>query len=276
MMVNRLLFLPLCLWVTMATAQDLDGFWKGQLGMQGCFPENNIELQLTISNGKVIGYSYHYLDVDNYVKKKLTGIYDAAQKMVVLQEGLVTTYHIPQRCVICIKKLELLYTREGDKETLSGQWGGHVQNSATDCGIGPIVLTRTRVSAFREVPEIRVDTGTIRLDFYDNAEVDGDSITIRINNQTILTHQRLSAKPITAYIRVDASNPFHEVEMIAENEGSIPPNTAVLIITAGKKRYQISLHSTSEKSARVRFVYEPDSAEDATSTMLSARLGQHP
>jgi hypothetical protein len=44
--------------------------------------------------------------------------------------------------------------------------------------------------------------------------------------------------------------------MVAENEGSIPPNTALLIITAGEKRYQLFLSSTQSKSAVVRFVYE--------------------
>jgi hypothetical protein len=44
--------------------------------------------------------------------------------------------------------------------------------------------------------------------------------------------------------------------MVAENLGSIPPNTALLIITAGEKRYRLFLSSTEVKSAKVRFVYE--------------------
>jgi hypothetical protein len=54
----------------------------------------------------------------------------------------------------------------------------------------------------------------------------------------------------------EAEFTFQEVEMVAENLGSIPPNTAILIVTAGEKRYQLLLTSTTEKSARVRFVYE--------------------
>ena len=44
--------------------------------------------------------------------------------------------------------------------------------------------------------------------------------------------------------------------MVAENLGSIPPNTAILIITAGKNRHQLSLSSSETKSARVRIVYD--------------------
>jgi len=51
--------------------------------------------------------------------------------------------------------------------------------------------------------------------------------------------------------------------MKAENLGSIPPNTALLIITAGKKRYRLFLSSTKTNTAVIRFVYnkEADSNE---------------
>jgi hypothetical protein len=101
-----------------------------------------------------------------------------------------------------------------------------------------------------------VDTGTIRLDFYDNAIVDGDSITVLVDNKVVFSHQRLTANPLTTFVRIDLENTFHEVEMIAENEGTIPPNTAILIITAGEARHQLTMNSTETKSAKVRFVYE--------------------
>lgn len=247
-----------CFSCTFIHAQDLNGFWKGNFSMQGCFPNNNIELQITIKDGAATGDSYHYQDINNYVKKKFRGVYNPSEKKLSLQEGMVTTYHIPRRCVICIKEFDLVYSREGNVEILQGRWGGTVLNSYTDCGIGPIKLTRIKESAFKEIPEIKVDTGSIRLDFYDNAEIDGDSITIKVNNRIVLTHQRLSAKPLTTYIRVDLEDTFHEVEMIAENLGSIPPNTAVLIITAGEQQHRLWLSSTDTKSAKVRFVYETE------------------
>ncbi len=241
-----------------ANAQDLSGFWKGTLTMTGgCFPVNNIELQIYGKARQVEGNSYHYLDINYYVKKKFIGRYDPSSKKLAVQEGMVTTFNIPQHCKVCIKNFELVYSKENNIETLSGSWGGKVKSSGADCTTGPIVLTRVRESAFKEVPEISVDTGTIRLDFYDNAVVDGDSISVLVNKQVVLSHQKLSLKPVTSYITVDLSNTFHEVEMKAENVGTIPPNTALLIITAGIKRYRLFLTSTESKSARVRFVYDP-------------------
>lgn len=204
-----------------------------------------------------MGDSYHYQDIDNYVKKRMTGTYDAVHKRLYVQEGIVTTYHIPFRCIICVKDFELVYSKDGNVESLTGQWNGHVLNSLAPCSGGSIVLTRIKESIFKEIPEIKVDTGTIRLDFYDNAEIDGDSITVKVDNQVVLSQQRLGLKPITTYVTIDLQHPFHEIEMVAENMGSIPPNTAILIITANDQHYRLFLNSTEEKSARVRFVYDP-------------------
>lgn len=222
---------------------------------KACFPINNLELQIRVKGDSAFGDSYHYLDVDNYIKKNFVGSYNAASKSLVLQEALVTTYKIPTRCVVCIKKYSLQYSREGNKEILTGTWTGNIMDTNVECGPGTLILTRIKESFFKEAPEITVDTGTIRLDFYDNGTVDGDSITVLVNKKVILTHQKLTAKPVTAFIRIDEANTFQEIEMLGENLGSIPPNTALLIVTAGTKRYRLDLSSTETKAAKVRFVF---------------------
>jgi len=251
----------LCCFCCTAAAQDISGFWKGTLTMTGgCFPVNNIELQIHADGKNVFGDSYHYLDIDNYVKKKFQGFYNPTEKKVVLNEGLVTTFKIPAHCKPCIKNYTLVWSRTGNQETLTGSWDGKIMNTGVDCYPGTITLYRIKESAFKDVPEIAVDTGTLRLDFYDNGVVDGDSITVLVNNVVVLSHQRLTEKPVTSYVRVDLQHTFQEIEMVAENLGSIPPNTALLIITAGEKRYQLFLSSTEQKSAKVRFVYEKQNA----------------
>jgi hypothetical protein len=238
-------------------AQNLAGIWKGRLGMSGgCFSENNLEIQLQVKGDSIWGSCYQYENINYYVKKNISGIYNRETKKLVLHEGIITTYHIHERCTICVKNFYLSFGKNGNVETLFGDWDGKVLGSGNDCSTGPIVLYRTKESAFREVPEIVVDTGTIRLDFYDNAEVDGDSITVLVDKNVVVSHQKLNTKAITTYITIDLNQTFHEVEMVAENLGSIPPNTAMLIVTAGGKRYQLFLTSTQSKSAMVRFVYD--------------------
>ena len=262
-MVKKVFFITsLCLLYSfILSAQDLSGFWKGTLEMKGgCFAENNIELQLTISGTAVMGTSYQYLDTGNYIKKSIRGSYNLVSKTLTLQEGNVTGYKIPQRCIICIKKFELAYTKIDKTETISGGWTGEIMNTVVPCQPGTLVLSRIKESIFNEppVPQIKVDTGDIRLDFYDNGVVDGDSITVFVNNNVVVSNQRLSTIPVTAFVRVDITSPFQEVEMKAENLGSIPPNTALVLITAGTKRYRLFLTSTKTNTAIIRFVYSKD------------------
>lgn len=97
----------------------------------------------------------------------------------------------------------------------------------------------------------------IKIELYDNGEIDGDTITVYHNNRMILSRKRLSNKPLTFTIEVDENDPHHEFVMVAENLGTIPPNTALMIITAGNKRYETFLTSTEQKNAVVVLEYRP-------------------
>ena len=241
-----------------AHTQELNGIWKGTLTQQpgGCFPVYNIELQISVSNNIVSGVCYHYSDVNNYVKKNFDGIYNPATKSISINERNLLTFHIPKECTPCIRYYTLAHQKDGKKEYLAGEWGGTVFNSNTPCSPGRIVLSRVMESEFDHIQEIHVDTGTLKLDFYDNGEIDGDTISVMHNNNVVVSHQRLALKPITVEIIVDLDHREQEITMIGENLGSIPPNTALLIVTAGRKRYKLFLSSNGKKNAQVRFVYE--------------------
>jgi len=253
---RRLILLILC-WGTAWSgfSQNLNGTWRGKLtqGPGGCFPVYNIELQLHFSGSDIKGASYHFSDVKNYVKEEFAGTYNHAEKLLAIRELRVLTFQVPADCIPCIKNYNLTYSRKDGKEFLSGVWNGTTLNN-NPCPPGTITLERMITSVFNE---IKVDTGVIRLDFYDNAEVDNDTISVMLDNKVVISNQCLTAKPITLYTRIDFDNPIHEVIMVGENEGRIPPNTALLMITAGNKRYRLFLSSDkSQKNAIIRFVYE--------------------
>ena len=239
-------------------AQELNGLWKGTLTQEpgGCFATYNLELQIKIVENKVSGVCYHYSDTRNYVKKNFEGAYHSNTKSITINEKELLAFQIPSDCTPCVKTYDLWYSNNR-RETLSGDWSGFVLDSRAACQPGHIVLNRIEESAFEGIQEILVDTGNIRLDFYDNGEIDNDSISVLVNNKTILANQKLNARPVTLTIRMENDKQMQEVIMKAENLGSIPPNTALLIVTAGKKRYKLYVTSTEKRNAAVRFIYEP-------------------
>ena len=118
--------------------------------------------------------------------------------------------------------------------------------------ITPDVL-RTRENALAKTITVNTDEVTIKL--YDNGEIDGDSISVFVDKQLALSHKGLSASPIVLKLKFDENEDEHEVVMVAENLGRIPPNTSLMVITAGDQRYQVQITSTEQKNALVRFKY---------------------
>ena len=103
---------------------------------------------------------------------------------------------------------------------------------------------------------IVIEQPTFQVDFYDNGEIDGDSITVYYNGRAVLSNKKLTDKPISLTLTLDKNADQNEVVMYAENLGFIPPNTALMIVTDGSKRYVVRMESDLGKSGSVIFKHE--------------------
>ncbi len=278
----RLLFTTvLLICFSSLSAQNLTGVWRGKRSQVsgGCFPEYSLELHITYgNNNNILGNAYSFINEKQYTKINFSGRYNPLNKRMVLIESAVLEYTIPGNCVPCIKTYDLNFMLNGDEEQLTGEWKGHVMNGTDPCPPGKITLTRQTTPTFpvdivqndtllalqkklqlqpreKEIAQtITVDTSVIRIELYDNAEIDDDTVTVLLNNSLLLYKQRLSNKPLTVNINV-YPNAEYELMMYADNLGRIPPNTALMVVTVGKKKYEVRLSSSEQKSAVVRFKY---------------------
>jgi hypothetical protein len=89
------------------------------------------------------------------------------------------------------------------------------------------------------------------VNLFDNGEIDGDTVSIYHNNRLIVSKALLSQKAVTVNININKGQPHHELVMVAENLGSIPPNTALMIVSAGSKKHEVFISSTKQKNAKV-------------------------
>lgn len=101
---------------------------------------------------------------------------------------------------------------------------------------------------------IPITTNTIEIRFYDNAQVDGDSIALFLNNRMIFKNIRLTDKAYTIFLNATELQDDNELVMVAENLGSIPPNTSFMVAIAGDKRYEARLYANENSSAVIRLV----------------------
>jgi len=107
------------------------------------------------------------------------------------------------------------------------------------------------------VTEIPLSGDSIELRFYDNAQVDGDSITLFLNEKLLFTHVKLTEKSFIFKLAVKDLHDTNELTMVAENLGAIPPNTAYMVAIVDGKRYEVNLSSTEETSGMIR-LKKPD------------------
>lgn len=101
-----------------------------------------------------------------------------------------------------------------------------------------------------------VTSPDITVKLYDNGIVDGDTISVYLDKKLLLSRKGLSEVPIVMHLKMDEDNNEHELVMVAENLGSIPPNTSMMIVEAGDKQYNVYIESTEQRNAVVKFRYE--------------------
>lgn len=99
----------------------------------------------------------------------------------------------------------------------------------------------------------------IQIELYDNGTIDNDTISVYHNNELVVKSGRLSYSPISIKIKCSKTNNRHELIVVADNLGDIPPNTALMVIKAGgnKQRYEVFLSSTEQRNAKVVINYVP-------------------
>ncbi|TMI97114.1 MAG: hypothetical protein E6H08_03150 [Bacteroidetes bacterium] len=105
------------------------------------------------------------------------------------------------------------------------------------------------------VQTLLINSENVLVKLYDNGEIDDDTISVYLDKKLILSQKRLSTVPITIELKMDEANPDHELIMVADNLGRIPPNTSLMVVTAGDQRYEVRITSTEQKNAMVRFRY---------------------
>jgi hypothetical protein len=141
-----------------------------------------------------------------------------------------------------VKKVEVDPVRPEDKKDLTIKPNSKTQN-----------LLKSRENNLVQTLLINSEDVTVKL--YDNGEIDDDTISVYLDKKLVLSNKRLSTAPITINLKMDESNPEHELIMVAENMGRIPPNTSLMIVTAGDQRFEVRITSTEQKNAMVRFKY---------------------
>jgi hypothetical protein len=112
-------------------------------------------------------------------------------------------------------------------------------------------LTAGRKSEYSQV--VNFSSDSLELALYDNGEIDGDTVSVYMNGQIILSQQGLKATAIKKTIYITPGNEEFTLVLYADNLGKYPPNTGLLVVHDGEDVYNIRFSADLQKNAGVVF-----------------------
>lgn len=273
-----------------AQSAMLAGYWKGALSQDDKKFFYVMELKLKQKGNKLTGTAKYQADDSNFVKFIIEGSVNgnsfSLKDVSIIEErssyGWFWCKKIYSGTVNNkdhILSLDAVW--KNDKRNMFSK-KILVQNSDVSCAPGTFRVSRVKEQTLKEIPKrvvplkkdstidkiewnkdslfherrvavqnrIKVYSDTIDLHFYDNGDIDGDTISVYFNKQLIIDKQPLYINPLTVTITLNP-NSENEILMFANNEGSIPPNTAILIFDTKGKRVEIPINSDLNSSGTV-------------------------
>jgi hypothetical protein len=129
--------------------------------------------------------------------------------------------------------------------------GNTAAQPQTGTGKPPVINNPVIVKRQVEIIEaLEVSEDSVVLSLYDNGEIDGDTVSVFLNNELIMSKVGIKAGAYKKTIAVPKGE-IIQLTLFAENLGSIPPNTGLLIVTTNTERYLVNFTSTLNKSSSI-------------------------
>jgi hypothetical protein len=244
-------------------------------------------LRFTVNDNKQLtGYSLTDPKGPNETKAKITGSYDSVAKTISFEEKSILRASQDVKnnssLYVCFVKATLQLKKSKLFETLSGKFNGFQPGNATACASGEIRLINTdRVRRILEETQNKTiantnDSGAKNLDgnivkvfdnraktldftgnyikfiIWDNGQIDGDRISLMVNNKYLLQNYTLDSTVKIIETTLPPGSETDTVKIFALNEGTLPPNTGIIKIQSATEQYPIEVQA---KLNEVRTVY---------------------
>ena len=146
-------------------------------------------------------------------------------------------------------------TAAKDPEPKKGNQFAEQVPSARVTPVSPVIIKPAAQLAARKIETLQTISfaaDSIVLSLYDNGQVDGDTVSLVLNGQIIIPKRGLTEKAITYTIYTQPSlGDSLQLIMYAENLGSIPPNTGLLVVVEGGNRHEVRFSGDLQRNSAI-------------------------
>lgn len=274
-MLSRFLLVSLFLLsnLLLVSAQDISGVWVGNYKptIFSTTPEKLV-VEIFVYNDSVItGASHLYYKNDQYEHYKIFGKYRKKDSFIYFSEDSTIAVKLGFMEENCLGNYRMKLTSTPGLLQMTGKWEDNstklfrcpatgvwlekkINEEIEQINSRPVDQKLQRRSDIQSLVEISSnEKDSILVELYDNGIVDNDSASIYLDDSLLINKQLVSNKPISFYIALDKEKPLSKLKLVAENLGSIPPCTVLMVIKTKKKRYEVNLSSNFSSNGVVEF-----------------------
>ncbi len=115
----------------------------------------------------------------------------------------------------------------------------------------PAAFVKERTT--KELQTVWFRSDSLQLALYDNGEIDGDTVSVFLNEELIMPRQGLKETAVRKTIYLPPGTEEATLLLYAENLGKYPPNTGLLVVRDGDDVYQVRFSADLKENAAIRF-----------------------
>lgn len=98
------------------------------------------------------------------------------------------------------------------------------------------------------------ETDSIKIEVWDNARIDGDIISLFVNDSMVIDREKITEIPITRHITIPTDKEETYIRLVADSYGSMPPCTAHMTISTKTMKREFELLSNYDLNAAVKLM----------------------
>lgn len=245
-----------------SNAQDISGEWKGNFGRN--FLEGSLQKLIVIlrvhDDSLIEGSSHLYYKGNKYEHYIIHGVYHKEDSSVYFSEDEEIDISLGFWGTNAMGNYRMKLTTYDSVLRLEGKWREN-NNSFFSLLNSKVWLekpvpkdtSKAIPPPASDIPDKNLDrkyevqgavslekeaTDSLRIEITDNSTVDGDVISLYIDDSLVLHQQTITDTPIVLNLAVAHKKGTTRIKMAAESMGSVPPCTAHIIITTKSQRHE--------------------------------------
>ncbi len=231
------------------------------------FNPQKLVVELFLYNDSLLtGTTHLYCKNNKYEHYTVQGKYNKKDSTVMFVEDSTICLKLGFMSKNCLGKYQTRLILNDTIMSLQGKWKDNSSSILFRCPTTTVFLSNKinlnkkdikpdiekaneRATDIQSLIEIdKKDSDSIKVEIYDNGEIDNDTISLYHNNYLIIERKMISTKPLTFFINLNGDNPITKLKLVAESIGTIPPCTALMIVSTKSKRYEVNLKSDFYKN----------------------------